>query len=99
MSHVTTTIEHDSSQAKIIAIINDEEVGELTLRARTPQAWVANHTHVDPAARGEGVAGQMFDAMVEWARAHDFKIIPTCSYVVKKFEEEGAPTDLLADAR
>lgn len=98
MTDITTAAEHTGSSARITALRDGEEVGELTLYAEGPHTWVANHTHVHASARGRGIAGIMFSRMVEWAREHDFRIIPTCSYVIKKFKEPDAPRGLLADA-
>ncbi len=47
---------------------------------------VATSTVVDPSLRGQGIAKQLLDHLAEYARAHDLKIRPKCSYVVKAFE-------------
>ncbi|OMP67316.1 GNAT family N-acetyltransferase [Domibacillus epiphyticus] len=46
----------------------------------------ANHTYVSEELRGGGTAGQLLDALVGYARENDLKIVPTCSYVVAKFD-------------
>lgn len=46
----------------------------------------AQHTIVKPEFGGQGLAGQLVDALVSDARNESKKIIPTCSYVQKKFE-------------
>lgn len=75
----------------------DEELGELTLVKRGQgDTWVANHTYVSPAARGQGVAKLMFLRMTEWARAQDQKIVPSCSYIHKMFIENEDQRDVLS---
>jgi uncharacterized protein len=41
-------------------------------------------THVEtPApARGKGAAGRLMDAIIAYARAEGFKVVPLCSYAV-----------------
>jgi predicted GNAT family acetyltransferase len=47
----------------------------------------ATHTWTDSRFRGQGVAGKLLDALVEYARENGLKIIPVCSYVVAAFEK------------
>jgi len=46
-----------------------------------------NHTYVDPALRGQGIAGQLMTAAVEQIRSAGLKARPTCSYAIKWFAE------------
>lgn len=52
------------------------------------------HTEVSPAYGGMGLAGRLFDVLVNAARDMDKKIIPTCSYAVKKFDEDDKYKDV-----
>ena len=88
---------HESEAlARILAIRQGETIGALDLRKSRPNWWEAYHTFVSPESRGSGVAGKMFDELVSWARENQYKIIPSCSYVEKKFDEPGAPVEVLA---
>ena len=40
------------------------------------------HTFVPDAARGQGVAGRLTQAALEYARAHDLEVAPLCSFAV-----------------
>lgn len=44
-------------------------------------------TYTDESLRGQGIAGKLVDAAVEYARAHNYKMKAICPYVVKKFED------------
>jgi len=46
-----------------------------------------NHTYVDPALRGQGVADQLLTAAVEQIRSAGLKASPTCSYAIRWFAE------------
>ena len=54
-----------------------------------------NHTRVAREARGQGLAGKLYRAMVEYARSNGLQVTPTCSYVVKMFERFPEDKDLL----
>lgn len=40
------------------------------------------HTYVPSAARGQGVAGRLTQAALEYARAHNLEVVPLCSFAV-----------------
>jgi predicted GNAT family acetyltransferase len=42
--------------------------------------FVITHVGVDPALRGQGVAGKIVEAGLEYARENSFRVIPMCSY-------------------
>jgi predicted GNAT family acetyltransferase len=42
---------------------------------------VFTHTGVPPAYRGQGLAAQLVEAGLAWAREHKLKVVPACSYV------------------
>lgn len=44
-------------------------------------------TVVDPALRGQGIAGHLMEEVVQYALDHNVKIYPTCSYAVDWFEK------------
>ncbi|HHU54132.1 MAG TPA: N-acetyltransferase [Clostridiaceae bacterium] len=48
----------------------------------------ADHTFVDSSLRGQGVAEQLVEALVEEIQSQGKKIKPTCSYVVKLFRRK-----------
>ena len=45
----------------------------------------AYHTGVRKELEGQGIAAQLFDKLVEYAREKNYKIIPSCSYISVKF--------------
>lgn len=56
----------------------------------------AHHTYVSNELRGGGVAGQLLDALADYARENNLKIIPTCSYVAARFARGGKYDDVSA---
>jgi predicted GNAT family acetyltransferase len=75
------------------------QVGELTYRRPGPARILIDHTEVSPHLRGRGVARQLLDAAVAWARVHDIRIGATCSYVLAQFARDSSLHDVRADAR
>lgn len=45
------------------------------------------HTEVDPQSEGKGYAGQLLQALVQYVRDHQMKIIPLCPYVHAQFKK------------
>ncbi len=77
------TIKHEEGiffiekEGKRVAEITYVPAGEKTINA--------NHTYVSAELRGGGVAAQLLDALADYARENNLKIVPSCSYVVTKF--------------
>ncbi len=104
--HEITITHHAQGQGgKYIAHVEGEEAqGTLEWEPRTglPEqsvgrdARVATHTIVPNAIRGRGIAALLVERLVEDARKHGFKIVPRCSYVAKKFEDNPDWADLKA---
>ncbi len=57
---------------------------------------VLEHTHVDDALRGQGVARQLVEAAVAWARDSGKRVVPVCSYARAIFQRDHSLSDVLA---
>ena len=73
-------------QAFYIGESQDSADAIITYKVESDHVIVANSTFVDPKLRGQQVAKKLLDRLAEYARNHNLKIRPTCSYVVKAFE-------------
>lgn len=62
-----------------------EEIAVLAYR-RTGNELTLDRTETDPSLRGQGVAGKLLGEAVAYVRENDFKVMPVCSYVVRKFD-------------
>ena len=54
-----------------------------------------DHTFVSPELRGQSVAGNLLNHVVKMARNENLKIIPVCSYAVKKMTRNDEYSDIL----
>ncbi|HNW04054.1 MAG TPA: GNAT family N-acetyltransferase [Oscillospiraceae bacterium] len=61
-------------------------IAEVTFPTANGVAEI-NHTYVDPALRGQGIADKLLAAAVEQIRSAGLKAHPTCSYAVRWFAE------------
>jgi predicted GNAT family acetyltransferase len=54
------------------------------------------HTIVPPEFRGQGVAAQLVEAGLAWARAQQLRVVPACSYVHTYIQRHREWQDLLS---
>ena len=71
-------------------------IAEITYQYQNEATIVADHTWVDNSLRGQGVARQLLDTLVAFAREKQLKIVPTCSYVDVMFQREAEFADVMA---
>jgi predicted GNAT family acetyltransferase len=84
MSVVEIKLEQEKNRAA--AYDGDVNMGECTYTV-SDGIWTIEHTFVDSAYKGQGIAKKLVDAVVEGARERGLKIIPVCSYAVRVFED------------
>ena len=56
---------------------------------------MVHHTEVPPALQGLGLAGELVQAVLDWARAQGLQVRPTCSYVAAYMRRHAETQDLL----
>ena len=71
-------------------------IAEITYQYQDDHTILADHTWVDNSLRGQGVARQLLDVLVAFAREKQLKIVPTCSYVDVMFQREAEFADVVA---
>ena len=64
-----------------------EQIGEIKYIPAADNELYAVHTEVQPDYEGQGIAGQLLNALVEYARELSMKIVPTCPYVIASFRK------------
>jgi uncharacterized protein len=74
-----------------------EEDGKLVFANYREQdgRFLLTHVEADPALRGTGAAARLMQAIVAHARAHDFKLVPRCSYAVAWFQRHPEDRDVV----
>lgn len=97
MRNLTITHHIKGQGGKYIARPADSEASAyLTWEPQENGVRVATHTVVPPEIGGRGIAAQLVKRLVKDAQEQGFKIVPQCSYVAKKFDDNPEWADLRA---
>lgn len=93
-----TILHHVQGQGgKYVAHIKGEDAtGHLEWEPGGANVRVATHTIVPREIGGRGIAGKLVDRLIADAREQGFRIVPQCSYVAKKFDENPEWSELRA---
>ncbi len=82
-------MEYKNGENRIYAV-NDEgvEVGEVTFVPTGEDMFIIDHTGVDDAARGQGIAQELVKRAVEKAKTEGKKIVPLCPFAKAEFAKK-----------
>ena len=73
---------YKGSEGRVSLSEDGEELGYLSFRLLPKQSIaIAEHTVVDPAHQGKGIAGRLAAAFFEHCREQQLLVHPTCSYI------------------
>ena len=91
-------IQHDVLPNGGIFFIEKQQykLAEITYMWKNEDIIIANHTWVDDSLRGQGVARELLDALVNFTRQNKLKIVPACSYVDVIFRRDQSFADIIA---
>lgn len=78
-------INHEEANSKGSFFIKeaDKQLAEMTYHLKVPGTMVIEHTWVDDSLRGKKVGNALVDKGVEFARQHQYKILPLCTFANK----------------
>jgi predicted GNAT family acetyltransferase len=80
------TITHEPEVGRFVIKNADGKGAEALLEyVDDGTVWDMQHTFSPPACRGQGLAAQLCVAAFDAARAHQRKVIPSCSYISDNF--------------
>lgn len=77
------------TQGGFYIIDGDRQLAELEFNIND-KILEAYHTGVRKELEGQGIAGKLFNDLIAYARNNGYKIIPSCSYVLAKFNKNEA---------
>ena len=76
---------------------SDEKIlAEMVYTMPSPDKMIIEHTEVSEELRGQNVGLQLVTTAVEFARAHNIKIIPLCPFANSVFKRKPELADVLA---
>jgi predicted GNAT family acetyltransferase len=70
-------------------------IAEVTFPNLREGVVVINHTYVDDALRGRGVAGELIEAAYDAIKAEGKKAVLTCPYAIKWFHDRPDKNDIV----
>ncbi len=84
-----------NSKGEFVIYVDGDRAGEMTYSRAGEQLVIIDHTGVDDAYRGQGLAAQLVEAGVLWARETGTKIMPLCPYAKSKIDKTPEWQDVL----
>lgn len=88
-------IVYEEQNLRTAAYDGDKLAGRCTYVVRDG-LWELEHTIVDPAYGGQGIAGKLVQELAAQARERGIKIVPSCSYELRTFEKNAEYADVWA---
>jgi uncharacterized protein len=80
MTPAQPTVTHNTDKRQFELRI-DDTLSIVTYFKPDEQTLALAHTEVDPALEGRGVGSSLVKQVLEYAEAHDLKIVPLCPFV------------------
>ena len=88
-------IVYEEQNLRTAAYDGDKLAGRCTYVVRDG-LWELEHTIVDPAYGGQGIAGKLVQELAAQARERGIKIVPSCSYALRTFAKNAEYADVWA---
>lgn len=91
-------VQHEDTGARGAFYVEHDGVrlGEMVYVRSSEGTVNVEHTEVDEALRGQGIARKLLDALVAWARATGTRVQATCSYARAQFRKDASIRDVYA---
>ena len=77
--------------------IDGNILAEMVYSMASPTKMIIEHTEVSDELRGKNVGYQLVETGVNFARQHNLKIIPLCTFAKSVFDKNAAFRDVLAE--
>ena len=73
---------------------NGKQVAAMTYIFAGDTKFIIDHTEVQPGNEGKGLGRKLVQAGVDYAREHDLKILPLCTYAKSVFDKTSEYSDV-----
>lgn len=88
--------ENDGHKGAFNLYVDGKKAGSMTYTGAGDDKFIIDHTEVDEAYNGQGLAKKLVYAGAEYARENGKKIIPLCTYAKSVFQRNKEIQDVLA---
>lgn len=89
-------VAHAPGSHRFVAELPEGEA-RLVYQMKSREVMDVLSTQVPAAARGRGIGGALVEAALQYARAHNLRVIPTCWYVGTWVGQHPEYRDLLVE--
>jgi uncharacterized protein len=90
----SVTIIHNEKLHRFEATVDG--LTSLLTYLRSPDRIICTHTEVPAPLEGNGIAGKLTRAALDFARSHRLLVVPQCSYVAVYLRKHPEDHDLLS---
>ncbi len=92
-----TEIKHekDGQKGAFNLYVDGRKAGSMTYTGAGDDKFIIDHTEVDEAYNGQGLAKKLVFAGAEYARENGKKVIPLCTYAKATFQKNKEIQDVL----
>lgn len=87
IKHSNIIIDFRPEENRSVALDGEVMAGECTFLEEEDR-WIIDHTRVQPAYGGQGIAQKLVEEVLSQAKARGKKIEAQCSYAYKVIQEE-----------
>lgn len=74
---------------------NGKRLAEMVYVMAGPQKMIIEHTEVDESLKGKGAGAKLLEALVEFVRQEEIKVIPLCPFAKANFNKRTDLQDVL----
>lgn len=98
MSSEEITFHNNESDSQFVVHTQGAQ-GMIEYEKQAPKHLDLYHTEVDPELEGKGVARVLVQRALEFCKANEFKVTPTCTYVAAYIKRHPEFQGLVAPAQ
>lgn len=95
MEHTVQHHESGSKGAFFVADATGQQIATMTYSRANAGLIIIDHTDVDPSLAGQGVGRALLNALVDWARNSNTKVMPLCPFATAQFKKDASIRDVL----
>lgn len=73
----------------------DKRLAEMVYVMAGPKKMIIEHTEVDESLAGKGIGAKLLEALVDFVRKEEIKVIPLCPFANATFKKRADLQDVL----
>jgi predicted GNAT family acetyltransferase len=85
----------DNHRGSFFIEIESKRLAEMVYVMAGPKKIIIEHTEVDESLKGQGIGAKLLEALVEFVRKEEIKVIPLCPFANATFRKRIDLQDVL----